>query len=145
MNSNLSVSIVNNGLNWFQLQELSWGLFHYIILAYSVPVICVLGAIENFAIVVVISKVRSGIARTARLYYLSLAYFSIGYSLYMFVNTWSEFGLKFLTQRRFFFSIIETNVVVCKAERGFSIFFRKSNTFSVLLQYCPLSRKSCAY
>lgn len=133
MNSSGSSSIYNGALNWFQLQEISWGLVHYITNSYVLLMICVLAIIENLAIVVVISIIPSGVAKTARLYYLTLSYCEIGNMFYYLLNVWSETGLKYLTQGNTFLPVVETNPVACKALRGFTVFFPHVINWTYLL------------
>lgn len=121
MNSNRTSQIPTNGLNWFQLQEIAWGCFHYIIFSYVMPVICVISIIENFAIIIVIPKMPSGIAKTARLYYLAIAYCDIGFMTYYLVLFFVS-GLKFTTQATFYLSLVDYNLAACKALQGLTVF-----------------------
>ena len=99
------VSNAANGLNWFAEQELAWGCFHYVTIAYVVPVNCAIGLCENLTILYVLYYLKSGVGESARLYYALLAIFNIcNIILLDLANGWSTTGLHFITQSRFFVS-----------------------------------------
>lgn len=115
MNITPATAVIANGLNWFSQQELEWGCFHYVTIAYVVPVISVIGCCENLIIFYVLYYLKTGVGESARLYYALLAIFNIGNIILLHLAAgWSTLGLHFATQGRFFLSETLYNEVLCK-------------------------------
>ena len=114
----------NNGLNWFQAQEVAWNNFHYISISYVSPTIAVIAVIENLAILSVLCRLKTGIAESARVYYALIASFNILNQVFLnLINAWSTMGLQFATQYGFYFNGVNTSVVVCKIVKSVPVFF----------------------
>ena len=125
-----STNSAANELNWFAAQEVAWGNFHYISISYVLPVICVFAFAENLAILAMFARLRTGIGRSARVYYTLLAVFNFFNVLTLhFINTWTTMGLQYATQYRFYFSAANYVLWVCKIVRSESV------TFSVLVNW----------
>lgn len=117
-------------LNWFAQQEVAWGCFPYISLAYVIPVNCVIGLFENLAILRVLYFLKFGLGASARLYYALLAIFNIlNLFTYHFFKLWTTVGLHFATNGRFYFSGTNYNIWFCR------IFKTLHVPFSVLLMW----------
>lgn len=112
--SNLSVETPSE-FTWFSLQEKAWHYFHYISISYMMPIASLLGLIENITIICVLYRLKSGIGQTVKTYYMLLSIFSIGNIITLHIlNIWVSTGLKFLTQKKFYLSILDENIWVCR-------------------------------
>ena len=108
-------AIIENGLNWFIEQELAWGCFHAVTLAYVIPVNCVIGFCENLTILYVLYHMKTGVGKSSRLYYVLLAIFNLCNIVLLYLaNGWPTIGLRFATQGRFYLSATIYNEWACK-------------------------------
>ena len=96
-------TVTEIGVNWFAEQELAWGCFHDVALAYVIPVICVFGLCENLTILYGLYNMNTGVGKSSRLYYALLAIFNLcNIVLFYLASGWLMIGLRFATQGRFF-------------------------------------------
>ena len=113
-------SSLGNGLNWFSEQEVAWDNFHYITISYVVPVCCLVGFVENLAILAALYRMKTGLGESVRVYYAMLAVFNFFYLLTQhLLNAWFTAGLKFATQGKFYFSFTNENEWVCKVVKTY--------------------------
>ena len=106
---------VINSLNWFIEQELEWGCFHYVTLAYVIPVNCVIGFCENIINLCVLYHMKNGVGKSSRLYYMLLAIFNLCNIILLYLaNGWPTIGLRFATRGKFFLSVMIYYEWACK-------------------------------
>lgn len=102
-------------INWFAAQELDWGCFHYVAVAYVDSLNIVIGFIENLLILYVVYNLKYGVGTTARLYYALLAIFNFCNLLFLhLLNGEFTYGLNFATQGSFYLKETIYNEWFCK-------------------------------
>ena len=103
--------------------EAEWGNFEYVVLAYLVPVNCVIGFCENLIILYVLYHMKTGVGESSRMYYALLAIFNFSILLVMHLtNGFITNGLHFATQGKFYLSEPIHNLWFCKIYINLYIF-----------------------
>ena len=97
--------------DFLQLVRLKW---HFMLSGVLLPVVCVVSLLENAIAIAVLLQVRTGrgsIGATSRAYYIVLAVANIGNLVFLQLGKqFAEYGLRYLTGGRLFFSLPDKSV-----------------------------------
>ena len=100
-----------------------WANFHYIFVSYLLPVVLIIGILQNSFTLAALIGVHKGIGRTTRALITALALADIfNLILWYGLSGFADFGLNYLTNGTFYLRALYESDFVCKPLRGLGYF-----------------------